>query len=487
MRPAMARTAVVVSGAAILVVETLATRLVAPYVGLTLESTTAVIGVALAGIAAGASLGGRWADERDPVAVAALMMVVGGLGTLAVRPVVRLLGPLLGAGPYAAVVLVAASTLVSVTALAAVTPAVTKARLTGLDRSGEVVGGLSAAGTLGSLAGTFLTGFVLVALLPVSAILLVTAAACLVLGLVLAPRRRRSDIAKGGAAALLLAVALVALPGRCDADTTYYCAAVRTDPADPAGRYLVLDDLRHSYVRLGDPAHLEFAYTKRFAAAVDTAFGQGRPVDAVHIGGGALTMPRWLAATRPGSTSTVLELDQGVIDLGVRSLDAGGIPGTTVRTGDARVNLAALPDDSADLVVGDAFGARSVPWHLSTAEFLGEVARVLRPGGIYVLNVIDRYPLDLVKAATATVGSRFATTMLLALPDEFAPGGGGNVVVVASDRPLDPAALGAAVARSEPAGTVLDPARTAAFTAGTPVLTDDRAPVDQLITTGLTG
>ncbi|WP_202968454.1 fused MFS/spermidine synthase [Pseudonocardia sp. HH130629-09] len=487
MRLAMARTAVVVSGAAILVVETLATRLVAPYVGLTLESTTAVIGVALAGIAAGASLGGRWADERDPVAVAALMLVVGGLGTLAVRPVVRLLGPLLGAGPYAAVVLVAASTLVSVTALAAVTPAVTKARLTGLERSGEVVGGLSAAGTLGSLAGTFLTGFVLVALLPVSAILLVTAAACLALGLVLAPRRRRSDIAKGGAAALLLAVALVALPGRCDADTTYYCAAVRADPADPAGRYLVLDDLRHSYVRLGDPAHLEFAYTKRFAAAIDTAFPQPRPVDAVHVGGGALTMPRWLAATRPGSTSTVLELDPGVIDLGVRSLDAGTIPGTTVRTGDARVNLAALPDDSADLVVGDAFGARSVPWHLSTTEFLDEVARVLRPGGVYVLNVIDRYPLDLVRAATATVESRFATTMLLARPDEFAPGGGGNVVVVASDRPLDPAALDAAVARAGEAGAVLDPARTAAFTAGTPVLTDDRAPVDQLITTGLVG
>jgi spermidine synthase len=487
VRLALARTAVVVSGAAILVVETLATRLVAPYVGLTLESTTAVIGVALAGIAAGAALGGKWADERDPVAVAALMLVIGGLGTLAVRPLVRLLGPLLGAGPYAAVLLVAASTLVSVTALSAVTPAVTKARLTGLDRSGEVVGGLSAAGTVGSLAGTFLTGFVLVALLPVSAILLVTAAACLVLGLVVAPWRRRRDLLRGGTAAVLLAVALVAVPGRCDADTTYYCASVQPDPDDPAGRYLVLDDLRHSYVRLGDPAHLEFAYTKRFAAAVDTAFPPGRPLDAVHVGGGALTVPRWLAATRPGSTSAVLELDRGVVELGVRELDAGGIPATTVRTGDARVGLAERPDDSADLVVGDAFGARSVPWHLSTREFLAEVQRVLRPGGLYVLNVIDRDPLDLLRAATATVDGSFGTTMLVARPDELAPGGGGNVVVVASDRPVDPAALEAAVARSGEPGAVLDPARTSAFTAGAPVLTDDRAPVDQLITTGLEG
>ncbi|SFM65372.1 Spermidine synthase [Pseudonocardia ammonioxydans] len=487
MRLALARTAVVVSGAAILVVETLATRLVAPYVGLTLESTTAVIGVALAGIAAGAALGGKWADERDPVAVAALMLVVGGLGTLAVRPVVRLVGPLLGAGPVAAVLLVAASTLVSVTALAAVTPAVTRARLTGLEHSGEVVGGLSAAGTLGSLAGTFLTGFVLVALLPVSAILLVTAAACLLLGVLVAPRRRRRDVLRGGTAAVLLAVALVAVPGRCDADTTYYCASVQPDPEDPAGRYLVLDDLRHSYVRSGDPAHLEFAYTKRFAAAIDTAYPQGEPLDTVHVGGGALTMPRWLAATRPGSTSTVLELDRGVIELGVRELGAGGIPGTTVRTGDARVNLAALPDDSADVVLGDAFGARSVPWHLSTAEFLDQVQRVLRPGGLYVLNVIDRDPLELVRAATATVDSRFGTTMLVARPEEFAPGGGGNVVVVGSDRPLDPRALEAAVARSGEPGAVLDPARTAAFTGDAAVLTDDHAPVDQLITTGLEG
>ena len=99
MRPLLARITVLVSGAAILVVETLATRLVAPYVGLTLESTTAVIGVALAGIAAGAALGGRWADLVPPRRVATLGLALGGLGVLAVRPVVRLLGPVFGAGP----------------------------------------------------------------------------------------------------------------------------------------------------------------------------------------------------------------------------------------------------------------------------------------------------------------------------------------------------------------------------------------------------
>jgi MFS family permease len=475
-----ARFVVLVSGAAILVVETLATRLVAPYVGLTLESTTAVIGVALAGIAAGASLGGRWADVFPPRRVAAGALAVGGLGVLAVRPLVRLLGPVLGPGPLAAILLVAASTLVSVTALAMVTPAVTRSRLTGVDGSGTVIGELSAAGTIGSLAGTFLTGFVLVTFLPVTAILLVTAAACLLLAVLVVGDARRSDLARGGAAAVLLAVALVAVPGRCDTDTVYYCARVDADPARASGQVLVLDDLRHSYVDRADPTHLEFAYTQRFGDAVDSTFPAGQPLRAVHVGGGGFTMPRWLAATRPGSTSTVLEVDPGVVQLGRRELGVDEIPDLDVRVGDARTTLAALPDNSADLVVGDAFGARSVPWHLATTEFVDDVRRVLRPGGLYVLNVIDSDPLALLAAETATVADRFVAVALLVRPDQLAPGGGGNAVLVASDRAPDLAALAAAAAtRGEP-GSLLDDAATRALAAGARVLTDDRAPVDQL-------
>lgn len=482
MNARFARIVVLVSGAAILVVETLATRLVAPYVGLTLESTTAVIGVALAGIAAGASLGGRWADVFPPRRVAAGALAVGGLGVLAVRPLVRLLGPVLGPGPVAAILLVAASTLVSVTALAMVTPAITRARLTTVDGSGSVIGDLSAAGTIGSLAGTFLTGFVLVAFLPVTVILLVTAAACLLLALLVVEDARRSALARAGTAAVLLAVALVAVPGRCDADTVYYCARVDADPERASAQVLVLDDLRHSYVDRADPAHLEFAYTQRFGDAIDAAFPAGAALEAVHLGGGGFTMPRWLAATRPGSTSTVLEVDRGVVDLGRRELGVDDIPGLDVRVGDARTTLAELPDNSTDLVVGDAFGARSVPWHLATTEFVDEVRRVLRPGGLYVLNIIDRDPLALLAAETATVADRFVTVALLIRPDQLAPGGGGNAVLVASDRAPDLGALAdSAAARGEP-GSVLDDAETRALAGDAAVLTDDRAPVDHLHT-----
>jgi MFS family permease len=476
-----ARIVVLVSGAAILVVETLATRLVAPYVGLTLESTTAVIGVALAGIATGAALGGRWADEFDPRRVVTGALLVGGLGVLAVRPLVRLLGPVLGPGAVAAVLLVSASTLVAVTALAMVTPAVTRSRLSGVDGSGTVVGQLSAAGTVGSLLGTFATGFVLVALLPVTAILLVTAVACLLLALCTATARTRAALGGGSLAAILLGVALIAMPGRCDVDTVYYCARVETDPERASGRILVLDDLRHSAVDLADPARLQFAYTRRMADAVDTAFPPGRPLSAVHLGGGGFTMPRWLAATRPGSASTVLEVDRGVVELGRRELAVDAIPALDVRIGDARTALAAVPSDAADLVVGDAFGARSVPWHLATAEFAAEVQRVLRPDGIYLLNVIDYDPRRLLAAETATLAARFPHVLLLIRPDQLTPRAGGNAVLVASDRPLEVSTLAAlAAARGEP-DSVLDEAATRRLAGAAPELTDDRAPVEQLL------
>lgn len=257
---------------------------------------------------------------------------------------------------------------------------------------------------------------------------------------------------------------------------------MQPDPRRPSARVLVLDDLRHSYVDLADPTHLEFSYTRRFAAAIDTAFPGPAPVSAVHVGGGGFTMPRWLAATRPGSTSTVLEVDAGVVELGRRELGVDPIEGLDIRLGDARTTLARLPDGSADLVVGDAFGARSVPWHLATVEFADEVQRVLRPGGIYVVNVIDNHPMRLLAAETATLAQRFPHVVLLAAPAQLARGGGGNTVLVASDAPIDTATLAARVAERGETGTVLDQAVTRRFATGAPVLTDGRAPVDQLLT-----
>jgi SAM-dependent methyltransferase len=271
---------------------------------------------------------------------------------------------------------------------------VVKLQLHHLSSTGGIVGRLSGISTAGALVGTFVTGFVLVATTPTRTIIDVIGIALVVLGLVLTVGLWRRHLPVMALIVVLAAGGFtwgVTSTEPCQVESAYYCMRVEHDPFRASGRILWLDDVRHSYVDLADPEHLEFDYSRSFADAVNTAFPAGRPLDALHIGGGGFTFPRYLAATRPGSRSTVLEIDPAVLDLGRDELGLRTSRALQVRIGDARLGIRDEPDDSRDLVVGDAFGSLSVPWHLTTREFLGEVDRVLRPGGVYVQNVID-YP-----------------------------------------------------------------------------------------------
>ncbi len=424
------------------------------------------------------------ADRIGPARILAGALAAGGTLVLLVRPLVLLLGPLLPPGPSSAMLLVGVSTLPAVTALAMVAPAAVKHRLADLGESGRIVGQLSALGTLGALAGTFITGYVLVATLPTWAVLAAAGGACLGLALIAARAARvpRGDVGRAAAAAILSATILFGIPSSCDTETAYYCASVRTDPDRPSGRILQLDNLRHSYVDLSDPTHLEFSYVKRFAAVVDATFPTGQRLETVHVGGGGFTMPRWLAATRPGSTSTVLELDPAVVKLGRERLGVGGIPGLRVVTGDARTSLRTLPADSADLIVGDAFGSLSVPWHLATRQFLSDINRVLRPGGVVVLNVIDHSPNRFLAAEARTLARVFSTSALIAPPAQLAAGGGGNWVLVGAGSTLKAEQIKLAAAELDEPAQVITGRRYADIARRGPVLTDDFAPVDQLLT-----
>jgi spermidine synthase len=367
-------------------------------------------------------------------------------------------------------------------------------QLTDLRRTGSVVGRLSGIGTLGAITSTFLTGFVLVPALPTSVILLGTGGLLVATGLGLAWYRRglrgslRRALRTGEGRALLLALPLVPLltavaPTPCQRETAYHCVRVDQDPARPAGRVLWMDTLRHSYVDLADPTFLEFGYVRAMASVLDAAVPAGRPVDGVFVGGGGLTLPRYLAATRPGSRATVLEIDPGVIEVGRERLGVNAVPGLRVRVGDGRTGLAALPDRSAGLVVGDAFGGLIVPWHLATREAAEQVDRVLADGGLYLMNVID-YPPDLLaRSELVTLRQVFPHVALLATPATLAlgPNGGGNHVLVASRSPLPLDRTAARLAEREPGWTVADEATTARFAGPLRGLTDDFAPADQLL------
>lgn len=471
---------------AVLVLEILAGRLVAPYVGVSIETYTGIIGTVLAGIALGSALGGRLADRRDPRALLGPLLVVAGAASLVAVPVIAILGPTVaarGGGPSGIVTLAITGFMLPTALLSAVGPMAAKLRLGSTSKTGTVVGGLSAAGTAGALVGTFATGFVFVAALPTRPIVigvgLVLAAAGFVISIQHRRRSRpRAALTSGGGSVVLVAVGLAVLtglaeaaPSPCGRETRYYCVSVVADPDRRSGRTLVLDSLEHSYVDLEDPSYLEFRYARLFASAVDAAFADG-PVAALHIGGGGFTVPRWLADTRPGSSSTVLELDPEIVEIAQRQLGLETGPQLRVRTGDARLNIAEEPSATFDLVVGDAFGSLSVPWHLTTLEMVKEIERTMRPGGIYILNVIDGGPRGLVRAELATLATTFDYVAVIVPP----VGPYGNYVLIASDRPIPldtvPEIEGVAVTSDD-----ID-----RFIAGANVLRDDFAPVDRLIT-----
>ncbi len=481
MHPRLAAGLVLLTSAAVLVLEILVSRLVAPYVGLTLETYTAAIGVALAAIAAGAAIGGRLADAVDPRRWLGIATAAGGALVLVSRPVVFAVGDAFrGSGPVGTVVLVLLAVAPAALVLSLVPPGVVKLRLRTLAETGATVGRLSAAGTLGALAGTFLTGFVLLSALPTSSLLLLTGGVLVATGIGVAVTLRGPS--KDLAAVLVLTALtgswLVAADGPCEYETRYYCASVVTDPDRPGGRVLLLDGLRHSYVDLDDPMHLEFRYAQRIGDVL--AEQPTGPLDVLHLGLGGGTLPRHLAAVRPGSRSTVLEVDPEVPGIDRARLGLGDVPDLEVRVGDARTSLPDLPAQAYDVVVGDAFGSLAVPWHLTTREMVAEVRRVLRPGGTYALNVIDYPPLAFVRAETATLLAAFAHVAVLAPPTAVAGRTGGNLVLVASDQPFDTAALATrAAARGEPGAVEADARR---FAGDADVLTDDDAPVDQLLT-----
>ncbi|HEX5596779.1 MAG TPA: fused MFS/spermidine synthase [Micromonosporaceae bacterium] len=484
------------SSGAVLVLETVSLRLVGPYVGVTLQVTSSVIGVALGAIAYGAWFGGWLADRRDPRGLIAPALVLAAIVTAVTLPAVRYAGELLRGGAASGILLLTGlAVFLPAALLAAVTPLVVKLQLGDLRRTGQVVGRLSSIGTLGGITATLGTGFVLVAALPSSVILIGLSVLLGVTGIVLGGYlRRQEQIVVPGRGRTRAVVAVVGLAGAslstvaptpCDVETAYHCAAVVADPDNPDGRLLLLNSAHHSYVDLADPTHLDFAYTQWIGAVADVAAPAGARLDALHLGGGGFTMPRYLTATRPGTRNVVYEIDGGLVELARRELGARPGPDLQPMVGDARVLVGQMPDRSVDLVVGDAFGHLVVPWHLATREMLAQIRRVTRPGGLYVQNVIDYPPLRFIRAELATVAAEFPHLALVAPTAALAGEEGSNFVVVASDAPipLEPLAARLAETADKPV-TVLSGPALDDFIGTAPVLTDDFAPVDQLLATG---
>jgi spermidine synthase len=231
-------------------------------------------------------------------------------------------------------------------------------------------------------------------------------------------------------------------------ERTYQAGAVEllADADRPGGWLLLIDRIRQSYVDLDDPTYLDFEYVQAFAEILD-ALPQG-PLSITHVGGGACTLARYVAATRPGSSQVVLEPDTELIAL-VRArlpFPRGGKP--RIRPVDGRTGLAALPDSGADVVVLDAFAGGRVPTELTSVECLTEIARVLKPSGVLLVNEADGGELRYTRRLVATVRSVLPDVLLRADASVLKGRRFGNVVLAASraELPVDRITRAAAAA-----------------------------------------
>lgn len=201
--------------------------------------------------------------------------------------------------------------------------------------------------------------------------------------------------------------------------------------ADGSTRTLLVGGLAASQVDLADPTRLDFPYMRRIADVLDVGAPGGTPVRALHLGGGLGALARYVTATRPGSRSDLVEIDAEVARL-------AALP---VEVADARAALERRPRGSYDIVIGDVYDGPVTPRHLTTLEFLDEVRRVLRPGGVYAVNLIDDPPQRVARRMVATLIATFSETVLLAERQVLAGRRTGNLVVAAADRTLPVAKL----------------------------------------------
>ena len=390
-----------------LVIELVAGRIMAPYVGVSLYTWTSIIGVVLAGISIGAWVGGMLADRYPSASTLGWLLFLSGLGAFSISPLTNLIG----AAHFNTtlmmriMIITTAIFFIPSTLLGMISPVVVKLTLSNLDKTGNIVGKIYAFSTLGSIIGTFATGFFLISWMG-TRYLLLTVGVVLVI----------SAVVFGGAfmkkkwIGLFLAVSIpltwafhgYAFLAPLDEKTYYFKESdyftikvkkhVRNDQ-DREVEALVLDHLIHSINDVNDPSYLDYEYIRIYEEVVRWHSGrQGKPFRSLFIGGGGYTFPRFLEATYPGASMDVVEIDPEVTKAAYRFL---GVPGDTkIRSfnEDGRWFVMNSRDKgSYDFIFGDAFNDISIPYHLTTLEFNRMCAQLLKPDGVLMTNLIDSF------------------------------------------------------------------------------------------------
>jgi spermidine synthase len=255
-------------------------------------------------------------------------------------------------------------------------------------------------------------------------------------------------------------------------------AEIRADRWVPGSFELVVDGTPQSHVNLDNPSELFFEYIARMGHVIDQLKLPGEPLTALHLGAGALTIPRYIEATRPGSRQQVLELEPELVELVRRELPLPRGASIRVRYGDARATLAKLPAGlrgAVDVLVVDVFGGARIPAHVTSVEFYRECAAFLAPGGVLLVNVADGSGAAFARGQAATLAMVFDDLAVLAEPQVLRGRRFGNFVLVASPSPLPLDWMPRLLARGPHPATLVHARELRNWIAGAAVVTDATA------------
>jgi spermidine synthase len=477
-----------------MVIELVAGRIMAPYVGVSLYTWTSIIGVVLAGISIGAYVGGILADRFPTPRTLGWLLFLSGVGALSISPLTEAVAhwPIQTSLMLRILIVTAVIFFLPSCLLGMISPVVVRLSLDRVDRSGNVVGKIYAFSTLGSILGTFATGFFLISWMGTRNILLLMA----VILIVSSPffggaflKRRVLLILFPALFASLWAVHDEAFTKPRDEssyyfkETDYYTIELKKMEQD--GRTLekvILDNLIHSYVDLEDPLHLQYGYEKTYADLVGWKAKANPQFRALIIGGGGYTFPRYLEKKYPAAQIDVIEIDPHLTELAYKYLGLSRNGRIRSFNGDARWFLMNFPERGVyDFIFGDAFNDLSIPYHLTTLEFSSILRSLLKPDGLLMANVIDHFHTGLfMPSYVRTLEGVFGRGKVALVGDTPFEGMGISTMIVAAS----PADQAWEKAEEENAGAcyILRPQEVDQKLKNrfAVVLTDSYAPVDNL-------
>jgi spermidine synthase len=492
-----------ISSFCLMVIELVAGRILAPYIGVSLYTWTSIIGVIMAGIAMGNYLGGKIADRVPSPDVIAIAFILSSLATMAILPALWFVSM----GEWFANLPVMWNFTLKITAIfflpavfiSTVSPVAIRLTLSATDKAGGTVGTVYAFSTAGSILGTFLTGFYFILWFGTRTTVWLIAGLLLISGIaafVSWPARSGFKLSRGNLCRTGLVIVMLATGGYLyettkpwqvyyNRESNYY--NIRVMEREDGIKMLTLDHLIHSFVKPDDPTYLDYTYLKMFAEIVQYTVPPERAPSLLHLGGGGYSFPRYIEVVYPGSVNDVIEIDPAVTEIAREELGLSPESSILTYNEDARLFLKEGGTGRRyDFIIGDVFNDKSTPYQLTTVEFDRMVKDTLYGDGLYLVNIIDRFEGGkYLPAFIYTLEQVFDHVYLFSPGVSFNSIEAGTFVVAATDRSLDLAAFRnhLEIQGNEFYSLPLNEERlTAYLTERKPILlTDDYVPTDILV------